>query len=77
MSETGVSGGASGSIGVVQQGTAWEVCEELGRRGVLAKPTHDDIIRFAPPLVITEEQVDELVGILGDTLRHFEGRRAT
>ncbi len=56
--------------------TAWDVCVELARRGVLAKPTHDDIIRFAPPLVISEEQIDELVGILGDTLRHFEALRS-
>jgi ornithine--oxo-acid transaminase len=37
--------------------TAWEVCVELKRQGVLAKPTHRDIIRFAPPLVIDEEQI--------------------
>ena len=55
--------------------TAWSVCEELARRGVLAKPTHDDIIRLAPPLVITEAQVDEVVAALNAALEHFEGIR--
>jgi len=36
---------------------AWDVCVEMAKEGVLAKPTHGDIIRFAPPLVITEEQL--------------------
>ncbi|HKK09254.1 MAG TPA: ornithine--oxo-acid transaminase [Bacteroidales bacterium] len=37
--------------------TAWDVCMEMSKNGVLAKPTHGDIIRFAPPLVITEEEL--------------------
>lgn len=48
--------------------TAWDVCLALKENGLLAKPTHDHIIRFAPPLVITEEQVMEAAGIIGKTI---------
>lgn len=41
--------------------TAWDVCVEMSKNGVLAKPTHGDIIRFAPPLVITEEELREAI----------------
>ena len=40
--------------------TAWDVCLEMAKNGLLAKPTHDDIIRLAPPLVITQAQVPPL-----------------
>ncbi|QNE43871.1 ornithine--oxo-acid transaminase [Frigoribacterium sp. NBH87] len=50
-------------------GTGREVCEELMRRGVLAKDTHGSTIRLAPPLVITEAEVDELVSTLAAVLR--------
>lgn len=43
---------------------AWEVCLKLRDNGLLAKPTHGDIIRFAPPLVITEEQIQECIEII-------------
>jgi ornithine--oxo-acid transaminase len=49
-------------------GTGREVCEELMRRGVLAKDTHGATIRLAPPIVITEEEVDELVASLAAVL---------
>jgi ornithine--oxo-acid transaminase len=52
--------------------TAWDVCLKLKDNGLLAKPTHGDIIRFAPPLVITEEQVLECVSIIEKTIRYFE-----
>lgn len=52
---------------------AWEICLALMRRGLLAKPTHGDKIRFAPPLTITAAQVDECVGIIGNALREFGG----
>ncbi|HPW67249.1 MAG TPA: ornithine--oxo-acid transaminase [Salinivirgaceae bacterium] len=42
--------------------TAWDVCIEMANNGVLAKPTHGNIIRFAPPLVITEAQMKDAVG---------------
>ena len=41
--------------------TAWDVCVKLKENGLLAKPTHEHIIRFAPPLVITEDQLMEAV----------------
>jgi len=47
---------------------AWDVCVKLKENGLLAKPTHQHIIRFAPPLVITEEQLMECVGIIKDTM---------
>lgn len=51
--------------------TAWEVCIEMMKHGLLAKPTHGDIIRFAPPLVITEEQLMECVSIIRKTIKEF------
>ncbi len=48
--------------------TAWDVCLALKENGLLAKPTHDHIIRFAPPLVITEEQIMEAAGIIKKTI---------
>lgn len=47
---------------------AWDVCVKLKENGLLAKPTHQHIIRFAPPLVITEKQLMECVGIIKDTI---------
>ena len=44
----------------------------LKENGLLAKPTHDHIIRFAPPLVITEDQLMEAVEIIHDTLKGFK-----
>jgi ornithine--oxo-acid transaminase len=51
--------------------TAWDVCLALAENGLLAKPTHGDIIRFAPPLVITEEQLLACCDIITHTLRNF------
>jgi len=48
--------------------TAWDVCLALKENGLLAKPTHDHIIRFAPPLVITEKQIIEAAGIIKKTI---------
>ncbi len=48
--------------------TAWDVCIALKENGLLAKPTHDHIIRFAPPLVITENQIMEAAGIIRKTI---------
>ena len=47
--------------------TAWDICLQMMERGLLAKPTHDDIIRFAPPLCINEEQLREAIGIIRET----------
>ncbi len=51
--------------------TAWELCLLLRDNGLLAKPTHGDIIRFAPPLVITEEQLMECCRIIALSVRQF------
>ena len=50
---------------------AWDVCLKLRDNGLLAKPTHGDIIRFAPPLVITEEQLLECISIIKKTILSF------
>ena len=52
--------------------TAWDVCLKLRDNGLLAKPTHEHIIRFASPLVINEEQLLEAIGIIEKTLKEFE-----
>ncbi|EDO48680.1 predicted protein [Nematostella vectensis] len=50
---------------------AWKVCLRLRDNGLLAKPTHDHIIRFTPPLVITEDQLQESIGIIKSTVESF------
>ncbi|MFT6602311.1 MAG: ornithine--oxo-acid transaminase [Dokdonia donghaensis] len=52
--------------------TAWDICIALRDNGLLAKPTHGNIIRFAPPLVMTKEQLLECVAIITKTLKQFE-----
>ena len=47
-----------------ESSTAWDICVKLAEGGLLAKPTHGNIIRFAPPLVLTEEQLHECVDII-------------
>ena len=51
--------------------TAWDVCVTLMERGVLAKPTHGDIIRFAPPLVISEEQLHQACDVIEEVIMAF------
>ncbi|MGE0567713.1 MAG: ornithine--oxo-acid transaminase [Bacteroidia bacterium] len=51
--------------------TAWDVCMKLAANGLLAKPTHGDIIRFAPPLCITKGQLEECVSIIRETILTF------
>jgi ornithine--oxo-acid transaminase len=52
--------------------TAWNICLALRDNGLLAKPTHGNIIRFAPPLVMNKEQLLECVAIITKTLKQFE-----
>ncbi|WP_418638868.1 ornithine--oxo-acid transaminase [Winogradskyella sp.] len=52
--------------------TAWNICLKLRDNGLLAKPTHGNIIRFAPPLVMTKEQLLDCVSIIIKTLKEFE-----
>ena len=51
--------------------TAWDLCLALAGRGLLAKPTHGDIIRFAPPLVITEAELRAACALISDVVRSF------
>jgi len=51
---------------------AWDVCVKMKDMGLLAKPTHGNIIRFAPPLVITETQLREAIGIIKSAILSFE-----
>ena len=50
---------------------AWDVCLKLRDNGLLAKPTHGDIIRFAPPLIITKEQLRDCISIIKKTILSF------
>ncbi|PQB06700.1 ornithine--oxo-acid transaminase [Polaribacter filamentus] len=52
--------------------TAWDICMKLRDNGLLAKPTHGNIIRFAPPLVMTEAQLRECVAIIKKTITEFK-----
>ena len=52
--------------------TAWDVCLQMRDNGLLAKPTHDHIIRFAPPLVINEAQIHEAVEIIRKSIKELE-----
>lgn len=52
--------------------TAWNICLKLRDNGLLAKPTHGNIIRFAPPLVMTEDQLLDCINIIISTLKEFE-----
>jgi ornithine--oxo-acid transaminase len=51
--------------------TAWDLCILLKEKGLLAKPTHGNIIRFAPPLVISEEELRKAISIIGDALKEL------
>ena len=59
-------------INHADKNAAWNLCLELRENGLLAKPTHGDKIRFAPPLVITKEELDECVAIIGKSLKVLE-----
>lgn len=52
--------------------TAWDVCLAMKDKGLIAKPTHEHIIRFAPPLVITEPQIKEAAGLIKEAFKLFE-----
>jgi ornithine--oxo-acid transaminase len=55
-----------------QSSTAWDICVALKDNGLLAKPTHGNIIRFAPPLVMTEEQLHDCCDIIEKTILNFK-----
>tara|TARA_R110002050_G_scaffold297339_2_gene458670 strand:+ start:82332 stop:83582 length:1251 start_codon:yes stop_codon:yes gene_type:complete len=54
--------------------TAWDICVKLAENGLLAKPTHGNIIRFAPPLVMTKDELMDCVGIISKTILEFEAQ---
>ena len=51
--------------------TAWDMCVKMKDNGLLAKPTHGNIIRFAPPLTINKKQIDECITIIINTIKEF------
>jgi ornithine--oxo-acid transaminase len=51
--------------------TAWDLCMALAENGLLAKPTHGNIIRFAPPLVLSDAELDEALAIIHRTVLAF------
>ncbi len=55
-----------------ESSTAWDICVALKNNGLLAKPTHGNIIRFAPPLVMTTEQLAECIAIIEKTIIEFK-----
>ena len=66
--------GLLNAVVIKEQGgvTAGDVCMRLRDNGLLAKPTHGDIIRFAPPLTLTEEQLMEATHIIKTTIKSFD-----
>lgn len=69
--------GLLNAIIIAKQFDAWELCVKLRDNGLLAKPTHGDKIRLAPPLCITEEQMFECLAILKNTIIEFTGCKST
>lgn len=55
-----------------KENLAWEICLKLAENGLLAKPTHTNIIRFAPPLVISQQEIATCVDIIRNTIKTFE-----
>ena len=51
---------------------AWNICLKMAQNGLLAKPTHGNIIRFAPPLIINEKQLNNCIDIIISSLKDFE-----
>ena len=54
-----------------ESSTAWDMCVRMKENGLLAKPTHGNIIRFAPPLTITKEELDECINIIKSSIKDF------
>jgi ornithine--oxo-acid transaminase len=50
---------------------AWDICMIMAENGLLAKPTHGNIIRFAPPLVMTEAQLRQCIGIIAQSIKTY------
>ena len=59
-------------MGYGDHGKAWDVCIQMKENGLLAKPTHGNIIRFAPPLTITEGEIDQCLGIIEKSVKQVD-----
>jgi ornithine--oxo-acid transaminase len=59
------------AMGYGDTGVAWDLCLRMMENGLLAKPTHGNIIRFAPPLTISEGEMDECLGIIEKSLKEI------
>jgi ornithine--oxo-acid transaminase len=59
-------------MGYGDHGKAWDVCVQMKENGLLAKPTHGNIIRFAPPLTITEGEIDECLDIIEKSVKEVD-----
>ena len=57
--------------GYGDKGKAWDLCLKMKEHGLLAKPTHGNIIRFAPPLIITEEEINECLDIISRSVKEM------
>ena len=64
--------GLLNAIVIAEKYDAWEVCVKLAENGVLAKPTHGDIIRLAPPLTIQENDLRKALDIIKSTIMSFK-----
>jgi ornithine--oxo-acid transaminase len=58
--------------GYGEKGKAWDLCVNMQDNGLLAKPTHGNIIRFAPPLTISKEEIDISLGIIEKAARQLD-----
>ena len=64
--------GLLNAVVIAEKYDAWDVCVKLAENGVLAKPTHGDIIRLAPPLTITEPELRKALDIIKSTILSFK-----
>ena len=64
--------GLLNAVVIAEKYDAWDVCVKLAENGVLAKPTHGDIIRLAPPLTITESELRKALDIIKSTILSFK-----
>ena len=63
--------GLLNAVVIAEEYDAWKICVKLAENGVLAKPTHGDIIRLAPPLTITETELRKALDIIKNTILSF------
>ena len=64
--------GLLNAVVIAEKYDAWDVCVKLAENGVLAKPTHGDIIRLAPPLTITEPELRKALDVIKSTILSFK-----